>query len=192
MQEEATLRDVMSREFLGVTEGDTVSEVAELMIAEDRCSALVLRGDSPVGAVASTDILAAMKAGDEEMSVGEIMQSAPDPVAADEQLSTVLGELSAQGIELIPVTNPGQDVVGVITDSDALTAAASQISVSNATNADAPTANQTTGTQEMQQPSAQPEEQPMSNQGVCEACGTMTGELVEVDGQMLCPNCRTV
>lgn len=200
-----TARDVMSREFVGVSEGDTVGDVLELMVEQEADDVLVLRGSEPVGVVSGHDVLGAV-AEDElsrDESVESLMGPAPTPVAPDSDVDTVLAKLSSAVGDQLPVANGDDQLLGVVSDADVIAAASSL--VSEPRDADAPTGPEGVGTggaagvdaaaQGTARASidASPERTPeTSAQGVCESCGTLSGDLQVVNGQSNCPECRDV
>ncbi|MFC7195331.1 CBS domain-containing protein [Halosimplex aquaticum] len=59
MERDVSVQEVMDREFVGVSESDGLRETAELMLAEEADSAVVLHGSEPVGVVTERDALEA-------------------------------------------------------------------------------------------------------------------------------------
>lgn len=198
-----TARDVMSREFVGVSEGDHVDEVLELMVEEEADDVLVLRGSDPVGVVSTHDVLAAVTDEDaSEPTVESLMRPPPDTVDAGSDLSTVLATLSAVDADQLPVANGEQELVGVVTDADVITAATSMVSepreeetagVAGSHSVTEPMAGtgSTTPSGSVDE-SARANASQLSTQGVCESCGTLTAELQVHNGQSKCPECRDV
>jgi len=204
--EGVTARDVMSREFAGVSEGDDVDDVLELMADEETDDVLVLRGSEPVGHVAAHDVLRVVADGDvqEGRPVESVMRPPAEPVDADSDLSTVLARLSTVDGDRLPVSNGEQGLVGVISESDVIAAASTLVSEPGSTEAVGGPA--TVGRAE-EVASAEAERSPGSGpataatsagteeyttQGVCESCGTLSGDLRVVNGQSICPECRDV
>lgn len=177
MPEGVSVQDVMAREFLGISPGDTVTEVAQLMVTEDRTTALVVRGNQPVGAISTEDLLAAYLAGDETVTVDKLMSEPPTPVQAEDKLATALEAMATQEVRQLPVTNHGGELIGVVTMTDVVAGSASLVATR------IPVDQQTTT-------GANTESMP--SQGVCESCGAMSTNLREHNGQLLCPNCQTV
>ncbi len=185
MFETVPIRDAMSREFAGVTEGDTVADALALMHEENVGSVVVLHGHEPVGVVAERDLLPvvidAEAAGD--TSVAAVMAGAPDPVDVEADLQTGIMRLANDRVTAVPVVD-GDEVVGVLTPEDVVLAAAS--SGGRSTERTAPTATEATPAPEASTAGTD------INPGVCESCGTLSADLVEVNGRMLCPDCRSV
>ncbi|WP_195155705.1 CBS domain-containing protein, partial [Halorubrum sp. AJ67] len=55
MRTDTTVRDVMHREFLGVSESDSLSDAAALLVEEETNCVVVVRGGDPVGRLESRD-----------------------------------------------------------------------------------------------------------------------------------------
>ncbi len=179
------IRDAMSREFAGVTEGDSVADALALMHEENIGSVVVLHGRDPVGVVTERDLLT-VALGDESAastSVAAVMTSAPEPLDVDTDLQTGIMRLANDRVVAVPVVD-GESVVGVLTPSDVVMAAASV--GGRTTENPAPATSEATPTPEAVEAGTD------INPGVCESCGTLSADLVAVNGQMLCPDCRSV
>ncbi|WP_248516025.1 CBS domain-containing protein [Salinarchaeum laminariae] len=212
--EGVTARDVMSRTFAGVTEGDDVDDVRRLMVDERTDDVLVLRGNEPVGQVAAHDLL---DTGTDEIAgdatVESVMRPAPDPIDADSDLADVLTQLSVEDGGRLPVANGDAELVGVVTEADVIAAASTVVTQPGATEVGGPEglggterigsqdtrSTQTGAVAGTAQATADPDdEQPVdpseqySNQSVCESCGTLSADLQVVNGQSICPECRDV
>lgn len=202
-----TARDVMSPEFVGVSEGDTVGDVLELMVEQSVDDVLVLRGSEPVGVVSGHDVLGAVAADElsREEPVESMMSPAPTPVAPDSDVDTVLARLSSAPADQLPVANGDDQLVGVVTDADVIAAASSLVSEPRPTDAGAEgigsgaDAGVDAGVDAVAQGAARASTNTgadraaeTSTQGVCEACGSLTGDLLVVNGQSKCPECRDV
>jgi CBS domain-containing protein len=173
MSSAITVRDVMTREFLGVSEGDDLLETVELLLAEEAGCAVVLRGHDPVGALDERDALSTLvgDADPDAVTVGDVMSNGVVRVAADASLAAAAGAMARENTDwLLAVAD---EPVGVVSAHDLV--AASTI---------APDADGETG------PTATPDAAAHDAQGVCETCGTLAGDLVSVNGQRVCANCR--
>lgn len=198
-----TARDLMSREFVGVSEGDDVDEVLELMVEERADDVLVIRGGDPVGVVTCHDVLSGVadREDREGESVESMMSPPPDPVAADSDLGSVLARLAGVEAGQLPVVNGTHGLVGVVTESDVIAAATSM--VTEPRSPESPGAPEPAGAERIANPGpagvtesasrSSPEEtEPFTTQGVCESCGSLTGDLQVQNGQSICPECRDV
>ena len=69
MDAEMTIRDVMSREFVGVSESDPLDATIDLMLEEKADCVVVLRGDEPVGMMTERNVLASVSENRDRKSV---------------------------------------------------------------------------------------------------------------------------
>jgi CBS domain-containing protein len=188
MDADMSVRDVMSREFLGVSESDSVVSIVRLMLEEAVGFAVVLRGRDPVGTVTERDVLSlAVENGTiEKATVAETMSEAVPTVRSDRDLAVGIDRLvAADGSRLVVIGEAGPEPVGVLTYRDVATTIAHSLRSRNGYDAeDTPG----TGASGFEAERAANE----SIQGICESCGTLSRSLSVVDGRSLCPNCRDV
>ncbi|SDF51085.1 CBS domain-containing protein [Halorubrum xinjiangense] len=135
MRTDTTVRDVMHREFLGVSESDSLSDAAALLVEEGTNCLVVVRGGEPVGRLESRDALDALLsatgvAGGSEtetaptdLTVGEAMGPPLPTVSPDDSLAALEERLVAEGTDRVVAVDDGE-AVGVVTDGDALAAGA--------------------------------------------------------------------
>ncbi|EMA57545.1 XRE family transcriptional regulator [Halorubrum distributum JCM 13561] len=134
MRTDTTVRDVMHREFLGVSESDSLPEAAELLVDEETNCLVVVRGGEPVGRLESRDALDALldaigvsdesaAASSEHLTVGDVMGPPLPAVSPDDSLAAVEERLVSEGADRVVAVDDGE-AVGVVTDGDALAAGA--------------------------------------------------------------------
>ncbi|VTT85813.1 inosine-5'-monophosphate dehydrogenase related protein V [Halorubrum sp. DM2] len=135
MRTDTTVRDVMHREFLGVSESDSLSDAAALLVEEETNCVVVVRGGDPVGRLESRDALDALLAatgGDteaesetdvDERTVGDAMGPPLPTMSPDDSLTAVEERLVADGADRVVAVDEGE-AVGVVTDGDVLAAGA--------------------------------------------------------------------
>ncbi|ELZ29448.1 CBS domain-containing protein, partial [Halorubrum distributum] len=130
MRTDTTVRDVMHREFLGVSESDSLPEAAELLVDEETNCLVVVRGGEPVGRLESRDALDALlsatavsdesaAASPEHLTVGDVMGPPLPAVSPDDSLAAVEERLVSEGADRVVAVDDGE-AVGVVTDGDAL------------------------------------------------------------------------
>jgi len=190
MNEPVAVREVMNREYVGVSESDDLLETAELLIREEEPTALVLRGNDPVGVVTETDILAYFVTAEESGSatVGDAMTESVPSISPDARLPEARDRMAAVSTEWVVVVEGG-DPLGTLTGHDILSTARLESEMTKsvedeghlATTGEAATANGTTASEDS-----------FEEQGICSACGTLTRSLASVNGQLLCGDCRDV
>ncbi|MFC6725585.1 cyclic nucleotide-binding/CBS domain-containing protein [Halobium palmae] len=185
MREDTTVHDLMGHEYVGVSESDTVADAAELLVAEEVEFVVVVRGGEPVGQMTARDALAAFVGGDADAPVETAMDRTVPTVDVRADLSEAVDRLlSDSATHLIAID--GGDVAGVITERDVVAATASR----GIEREDGPEAIETNGGYDVEEGSAVDTE--YSNQSICEVCGSLSRELSNRNGQLVCADCREV
>lgn len=188
MDDELTIRDVMGREYVGVSESDTVLGAVQLMREERTGSVVVLRGSDPVGIVTEWDVLELVADGaePEETTVGDVMSTPVVSMPATRRLGDAAETMARHNIRRMVVEDDGE-ITGILTERDIIAASASLSGV--------PVASSAVETPEGSHGSLSVQDSPSaeySTQSICESCGSLAQSLAEVDGQLLCPNCQTL
>lgn len=175
MNGNVTVSDVMTREFVGASEADEVLDTVALMLEERAECAVVLRGAEPVGLLAERDVLRLIVEGRDPATatVDEAMSPEPARIEPGASAAAAAERLSTLDARHLVVWNEGVD--GLLTERDLVTAATIE-PAPEATVDVAPAA--VGGT--------------YSSQSICETCGSLTRDLVDIHGQLLCPDCRDV
>ena len=214
MRTDTTVRDVMHREFLGVSESDPLRDAAALLVDEGTNCLVVLRGGEPVGRLGCRDALGALldagvdaggdstAEGDADLTVGSVMGPPLPTVAPDDALAAVEERLVAEGVDRVVAGEDGE-AVGVVTAGDALAAGAPRTGdgardpLLDEETTGEPRRGDTTalGADGGVDPAVEASSTDASGsptQGVCESCGALVPELVTANGQAVCPECREV
>lgn len=181
MEGKLTIRDLMTREYVGVSESDTVLGAVQLMRDERVGSVVVLRGTEPVGMMTEWDILGLIADGEspEETPVKSVMSSPVLSMETDRLLGDAAEVMSRNNIRRMLVTE-ADDIAGVLTERDIIAASASLSS------APAPDEDQISDVTDAER-SMNAE---FTGQSICESCGSLVRNLANVNGQLLCTNCR--
>lgn len=179
MKGDVSVGDVMTREFVGVSESDSVAGVADLMVEGGVDGAVVLRGSTPVGMVDARDVVELVAAGGDAGSVTAraAMADSVETIEPDASLREARSALASSDARRLVVVS-GEEVLGTLSDHDLV---AAEASFSEAATTRTPVA------------AAMAEgagDDRFSTQSVCEACGTLAGTLANVNGQLLCADCR--
>jgi len=179
MRNGITVREVMNREFVGVSESDSLAEAAELLQSEATDVLVVLRGSEPIGVVTARTAMGALLDGDGQTPVAEYMEPPLATVEPTASLAAATQRLVGRGHSHLLVVD-GEEIVGLVTDRDLL---AAHESVENAGSGSQPAeplaADHSTETSVEG-----------STQSICEICGSLAPELSEVNGQQVCADCR--
>ena len=202
MEGEVTVRDVMSREYVGVSESDTVLGAVRLMHEEGVGSVVVLRGSDPVGIVTESDVLGLVAAETDpaETAVSAVMSQPVISVEVDRGLSDAAGTMSHEDIRRILVTDEGE-LVGVLDERDVISASASLSGVPSFRDrplavgegrADTPAGGEPVGDDRVGAAANGNDRAEYSDRSICETCGTLSRELSNVNGQLICVDCRDV
>ncbi len=192
-----SIRDVMAREYVGVSESDSVAGAARLMRDEGVESAVVLRGSEPVGVLGAREVMVLVADGRDPMdtAVEAVMTAPPIVLAAAADITDAIAELSRRDVRRIVVTENGE-VVGVVTEHDIITATSAmpEIEVGPGSASGAQTLGETEpGPEGTAVAGAEANEaDQFSTQSVCEVCGALSANLSEVNGQLVCADCREV
>ncbi|ELY87808.1 signal transduction protein with CBS domains [Natrialba hulunbeirensis JCM 10989] len=211
MESELSVRDVLTSEYVGVSESDTVQGAVSLMRAEQTGCVLVVRGSDPVGIMTEWDVLGLVEDGGDpaETTVGEIMTSpviTVDPTRSVPDAATIMARESIRNL----VVDSNDEVLGLVTQRDIIAAAGSFQPTTQSRSRTQP-GNPADGLSEQESADerlaampltgsdrdAQDQIQPnggdeYSTQGVCETCGSLADELWDSNGQLVCSDCRSV
>ncbi|NGM71056.1 CBS domain-containing protein [Natronolimnobius sp. AArcel1] len=204
MESELSVTDILTNEFVGVSESDTVVGAVQLMRDERVSCVLVVRGADPVGIVTEWDILeiVAEERDPAETTVGDVMTAPVITLEPDRSLADAATLMGREDIRNVVIQGEGDDDIrGIVTQRDVIAAAGSfQAAVTpgrSSTGSDA--INPEQPLEESVQQVADDRAEVVANggdeyttQGVCETCGSLADSLWEANGQLVCPDCRTV
>lgn len=196
MNENVTVREVMEREFVGVSESDGVLETTELLLREDADLAVVLRGTDPIGVVTDRDVLSHVVAGKDTTTatVEDVMTETVPTVRADETLPEARDQMSSWSTSWLVVSDGGEPD-GIVTEHDIL---ATSVIGSEAAATEHETRERTVQAQmtatasNVTANSESATDDAFDEQGICEKCGSLARELSSFNGQLLCADCRDI
>lgn len=185
-----TVREIMTHDYVGVSESDAVAAAVELMLEEGVLGAVVLRGSDPVGMLTAADALSVVAEDADPVStrVEEVMSGTVPTVVPDASVSQAAGTMADTGVQCLLVTDG--DLRGLVTERDVVTATASLADRVAIDEPRTPEAAATEATAEATGDAATDPE--YSSQSVCEICGSLTPDLQNFNGQLICENCRDV
>lgn len=183
MVDDLAIREVMTREFVGVNEGDTLRDAAELMLEEDQGAVAVLRGSKPVGMVLERQVLGALLDGlnADDTTIDQIMQRPPSTLPPETGIAEAAAVLADATTDHVFVGRNG-DLMGILSENDLITAVTAMLTTDRDEEFD-----DYAGEQEV---SDDAHSEMSSSQSVCEICGTLKADLAAVDGQLVCSDCR--
>lgn len=186
MNGDVTVREAMTRDYVGVSESDSVVETAALLLDEDLAGAIVLRGQDPIGMVTARDVLSwLVHDGEDGGTVGECMTENVPTILPEKSIEAAVDELFARSATQLLVVDSTGEPLGVLTQRDVV--AATTLSPTEEV------ADREVDSARMERVEADGEgEGGFSEQGICERCGALASDLVSFNGQLLCADCRDV
>ena len=195
MNENVTVREVMEREFVGVSESDGVLETAELLLREEADLAVVLHGSEPVGVVTDRDVLAHLVDGGDPAAatVEDVMTTSVPTVSAEESLPEARDRMSTWSTGWLVVSDGGEPD-GVVTEHDILATSTlgTEATATNPAPTDEAMGGQVAAASATATESQATAEDSFDDQGICEKCGSLARDLAAFNGQLLCADCRDI
>lgn len=187
MRENITVHDIMGVEYVGVSEIDTVQAASELMLEEAVDSVVVLRGREPVGMLHSRDALSALVSGVKaaETPVSEVMSEPAPRVRTLADVDEAADIMFSESASALLVFND-REFVGILTEREVLAATSSR-AIDDGFERDAD------DTELIADGSAgEIETGEFSTQSICEVCGSLVRGLSNLNGQLVCADCRDI
>lgn len=189
MNVDVTVQDVMDREYVGVSESDDLVDTVEVLLRQEKETAVVQRGNEHVGVLTYEDVLATLVEGPDPSaaSVGEAMTESVPTVSPETRLEVAAGRMSTEESGRLVVAN-GSEPLGVVSERDLLAtrSQALESAASETREASAVTTSMAADT------AADQVGDGYEDQSICEGCGSFAGDLSSFNGQLLCADCRTI
>lgn len=187
MRENVTVHDITGQEYVGVSESDTVEAAAELMLTEGVDSVVVLRGRDPVGMLTSRDALATLLSGGDttETTVDEVMSDVVPSVDVADDIDVAADIMFSEAVGQLLVYDEGE-FVGLLTEREVMAATSSR-TIDNGATADVDEGELVTDGSDLDAEASE-----FSTQSICEVCGALVHDLSNVNGQLVCVDCRDV
>ncbi len=107
----------MLTDFKSLTPEDSLSRMAQLILAGSQHDFPVIHGSRVVGVVTRDDFLAALTQHGQNVSIASVMRSNPPEVDSFEMVENALMRIQEAGVPTLPVTHAGQ-LVGLITSEN--------------------------------------------------------------------------
>ena len=191
METELSVRDVLTKSYVAASESDSVLGAVELMREERTGSVLVVRGAEAVGIMTEWDVLGVIEDREDpaDVTIESVMTNHVLTIDPDRSLTDAADMMARDNIRNLVVEDE-EGVVGVLTQRDVIAAAGSFTGATTVTNADdvAITADPS-----LDDPAVRPNGgEEYMGQSVCETCGALAEALWEVNGQLVCADCRAV
>ncbi|MFB6208344.1 MAG: cyclic nucleotide-binding/CBS domain-containing protein [Candidatus Nanohaloarchaea archaeon] len=176
MDGQVELKEVMTDGVIAIEQDSSIVDAARKLREEDIRGLVVVDEGDAVGVLVSRDIVykvVASKRDPEETPVKEVMSTDLIVAEEDELLNDVAMAMAKNDISRVPVVR-GDMLVGIVTQSDILRAWPGFAEImEEEVEMDAPATPRTE-----------------SKSGTCENCENYSEDLQEVNGLLLCPECR--
>jgi CBS domain-containing protein len=167
--------EVMSRDPVTITQEETVTEAATVMKDKDVSALIVVEETKVIGILTDYDVVHKVVARDmlpSKMKVSEVMTHPAISVHPHVGVEDAAKKMSDEGIRRLVVTD-NSDLKGIVTENDILKIWPGLIEVTRE--------YQKIGLTDVGQE---------KESGYCESCKVFSMSLMEMDGQVLCPECR--
>lgn len=194
MNGEVTVREAMTPEFVGVSEGDDIVAAAELLLEEDTPGAVVLRGNEPVGMLTARDVLGwLVDWGDTaDATVSDGMRDGVPTISANRSIDDAAAEMFSRSTSQLVVVDEQGEIQGVLSRSDIVAATTLAPSTDTVETVQRESERAETVRNDTESVGDAAGDGGFSDQGICERCGTLAASLATVNGELLCTDCRDV
>lgn len=193
MNGEVTVREAMTPEFVGVSEGDDIVDAAALLLDEETPGAVVLRGSEPVGMLTDRDVLGWLVSDGEGGTVADAMRDGVPTISPNQSVEDAAAEMFSRSTSQLLVVNERGELQGVLTRSDIVATTTLAPVDEPETEAMEDTRREAAVRHESETTvAAGAGDGGFSEQGICERCGALAGSLASVNGELLCSDCRDI
>ncbi|QDX40860.1 CBS domain-containing protein [Salarchaeum sp. JOR-1] len=177
------VREVMDRDYVGVSESDSLDAAVRTIREADATGALVLRGGDAVGYLSTSDVLDHLAdAGALDGAVGDAMTDVPPSLRPEAAVEDAATRLTSANTRHVVVAN-GEGVLGLVDATDLVRGGPEPAASPRAQEApESATPDDRVG---------EPDDT-YSHRSVCEVCGALADGLSNVNGRLVCADCRTV
>jgi CBS domain-containing protein len=167
--------EVMSRDPVTITEGETISEAASMMKDNNVSALIVVEGNKAIGILTDYDVVQKVVAQDmlpSKLKVSDIMTAPVISIHPHVKVEEAARTMSERGVRRLVVADDS-DLHGIVTENDILKLWPGLIEI----------------TREYQKVGLT-DVGIERESGYCESCNVFSKSLVSMDGQLLCPECR--
>jgi CBS domain-containing protein len=181
MEARMSVKDIMTRDVVTIDIRSDVQNLAIKMIALEVGSIIITDKERPVGIVTERDIvkkIVCKNLSPGDVSIRELMTTPLITIPATEDVTSAMYRLVKMKIRRLPVVESGR-LVGIVTDIDLLAASVEMGSIFS-------------DLIDMHRDRVRSTEVPRLTftQGICERCGIFKEDLILINGQILCEDCR--
>lgn len=171
------VKEVMTKPAIKIEHTKTVQQAAKEMAKYRVGSIIVVKGASPIGIITETDVnkkVVALAKDPRKLKVTDIMSSPIVFSDPDEDVVTAVEKMEKHRVKRLPVISKGK-IVGIITNTDIARASPEMMDILN---------------YRLKMRSEMPTIKETSTSGLCEICGEYSDDLLFIDDQWICENCR--
>ena len=172
MKQTVPVKEIMTDNVVKTNEKSTTAKAAQLMRKEGSGCIIITKSGKPIGIITSRDILNKVVAEDlkpSEVLAGDIMSSPVLKIKPNEDVFDAARTMVRKKIQHLPVVEGGK-ILGIVSARDITAISPDLIEI-------VPECTE-----------AAPDEK--IEQSVCEVCGSMTRTLKNVEGKVICEECR--
>jgi CBS domain-containing protein len=182
----------MTHDYVGVSESDDLQTTASLMLAEDVNCVVVLRGIQPVGLLTERELIRHISEGQQgkEVTVGRVMRGSGKTIGPSADIDTAFDLMATEDIRRLIVDDG--DLQGLLTEHDLLAASTLERYQAREGGEWAELNRQSSSSGSIQPTDGGEPDRAVSNQSICQECGALTHDLIEVNGRILCGDCRDI
>ncbi len=168
---------IMTKRIISADSSDTVQQIAKKMVDHRVGSIIVTRKNRPIGIITETDInkrVVAPAKNPKKLKAKDIMSSPIIHVNPKDDISGVVYKMKKHKIRRFPVVENGK-IVGILTNTDIARISPEMIDVLNL---------------RLKMRTGMPAIRMGTTSGICEICENYSENLVFMDDQWVCENCR--
>lgn len=176
MNQEVEIQEVMTDGVIAIEKDRTIVEASKLLREENIRGLVVVDNGEAVGIIVCRDVVYEVVASGknpQETAVEEVMSTDLIVAEEDEILDEVAMAMVRNEVSRVPVVRDDM-LVGILTQSDIIRAWPGFAEIMG----------------EEQEMDAAADPRPEERSGNCESCENYSEELREVNGMLLCPECR--
>lgn len=171
------VKEVMTKPAIKINYNKTVQQAAKEMAKHRVGSIIIVKGKSPIGIITETDLnkkIVAPAKDPRKLKATDIMSSPIVFSDPDEDVVTAVEKMEKHRVKRLPVISKGK-IVGIITNTDIARASPEMLDILNF---------------RLKMRSEPPTIKETSTSGLCEICGEYSNDLLFIDDQWICENCR--
>lgn len=172
------VQEIMTKSPRTGTSDMTVKQAAQVMRSARVGSLIILEGGKPIGILTERDLMNKIVAEGKSPGRVKVAQAMSQPliyVTPTDRITDAAEKMSRSRVRRLPVVK-GEKLVGIITENDILRLSPALIEITREW-------SRITGR-------ARSENKEGMSSGYCESCSAYSDQLLMVDGELLCQECR--